>query len=250
MGRKAVRLILYKGNSRVITIRELEGSKGYAVGFENLIEYIKTLLPENEEIGKAFRKQVPMFPDLSIRELVANALIHQDFSITGTGPMIEIFDSRMEITNPGVPLVATERFLDAPPQSRNEALASFMRRINICEERGTGIDKVITESELYQLPAPSFELSDQHTRVVLFGYRSFTEMDKEDRIRACYQHCCLRYVNREHMNNTSLRDRLGIDLKNSAMVSRVIRDTLTANLIKPYDSEAGTRAMRYIPHWA
>lgn len=125
-----------------------------------------------------------------------------------------------------------------------------MRRINICEERGTGIDKVITESELYQLPAPSFELSDQHTRVVLFGYRSFTEMDKEDRIRACYQHCCLRYVNREHMNNTSLRDRLGIDLKNSAMVSRVIRDTLTANLIKPYDSEAGTRAMRYIPHWA
>jgi len=250
LGRKAVRLILYKGNSRVVTIRELEGAKGYAVGFENLIEYIKTLLPENEEIGKAFRKQVPMFPDLSIRELVANALIHQDFSITGTGPMIEIFESRMEITNPGIPLVATERFLDAPPQSRNEALASFMRRINICEERGTGIDKVITESELYQLPAPSFELSDRHTRVVLFGYKSFTEMDKEDRIRACYQHCCLKYVNREHMNNTSLRDRLGIDLKNSAMVSRVIKDTLTANLIKPYDPEAGTKAMRYIPHWA
>lgn len=250
LGRKAVRLILYKGNSRVTTIRELEGAKGYAVGFENLIEYIKTLLPENEEIGKAFRKQVPMFPDLSIRELVANALIHQDFSITGTGPMIEIFESRMEITNPGIPLVATERFLDAPPQSRNEALASFMRRINICEERGTGIDKVITESELYQLPAPSFELSDHHTRVVLFGYKSFTEMDKEDRIRACYQHCCLRYVNREHMNNTSLRERLGIDTKNSAMVSRVIKDTLTADLIKPYDSDAGTKAMRYIPHWA
>lgn len=250
LGRKGVRLILYKGNSRVQTIREIEGKKGYAVGFENLIEVIKTLLPENEEIGKAFRKQVPMFPDLSIRELVANALIHQDFSITGTGPMIEIFDSRMEITNPGIPLVSTERFLDAPPQSRNETLASFMRRINICEERGTGIDKVITESELYQLPAPSFELSDRHTRIVLFSYKSFSEMDKEDRIRACYQHCCLRYVNREHMNNTSLRDRLGIDLKNSAMVSRVIKDTLNANLIKPYDSEAGTKAMRYIPHWA
>lgn len=249
LGRKGVRLILYKGNSRVQTIREIEGKKGYAVGFENLIEVIKTLLPENEEIGKAFRKQVPMFPDLSIRELVANALIHQDFSITGTGPMIEVFDSRMEITNPGIPLVSTERFLDAPPQSRNETLASFMRRINICEERRTGIDKVITESELYQLPAPSFELSDRHTRIVLFSYKSFSEMDKEDRIRACYQHCCLRYVNREHMNNTSLRDRLGIDLKNSAMVSRVIKDTLNANLIKPYDSEAGTKAMRYIPHW-
>src|SRR5690554_2010386 len=142
-GRKAVRLILYRGKSRVETVRELEGSKGYAVGFERLIDYIKTLLPANEEIGKAFRKEVPMYPELAIRELVANALIHQDFSITGTGPMIELFDQRMEITNPGIPLVDTQRFLDSPPQSRNESLASFMRRINICEERGTGVDKVV-----------------------------------------------------------------------------------------------------------
>ncbi|MEW5251724.1 RNA-binding domain-containing protein [Microbulbifer sp. 2201CG32-9] len=136
LGRKAVRLILYRGNSRIETIREIEGNKGYAVGFEGLIDYLKTLLPSNEAIGKAFRKEVPMYPELAIRELVANAIIHQDFSVTGTGPMIEVFDSRMEITNPGIPLVATDRFLDSPPQSRNEALASFMRRINICEEWG------------------------------------------------------------------------------------------------------------------
>jgi len=250
LGRKAVRLILYRGNSRIETIRELEGNKGYAVGFENLIDYIKTLLPSNEEIGKAFRKEVPMYPELAIRELVANAIIHQDFSITGTGPMIELFDARMEITNPGVPLVETERFLDSPPQSRNEALASFMRRINICEERGTGVDKVVFQTELYQLPAPIFEVTEQHTRAVLFSYREFAEMDKEDRIRACYLHCCLRYVNREHMNNASLRERLGIDVKNSAMVSRVIKDTVKAGLVRPYDPDAGAKAMRYLPHWA
>ncbi|MCW8934898.1 MAG: putative DNA binding domain-containing protein [Gammaproteobacteria bacterium] len=250
LGRKAVRLILYRGNSRIETIRELEGNKGYAIGFENLIDYIKTLLPSNEEIGKAFRKEVPMYPELAIRELVANAIIHQDFSIAGTGPMIELFDSRMEITNPGIPLVDTERFLDSPPQSRNEALASFMRRINICEERGTGVDKVVFQTELYQLPAPIFEVTDKHTRAVLFSYKDFSEMDKEDRIRACYLHCCLRYVNREHMNNSSLRERLGIDVKNSAMVSRVIRDTMKVDLVRPYDPDAGTKAMRYVPHWA
>lgn len=75
-------------------------------------------------------------------------------------------------------------------------------------------------------------------------------MDKEDRIRACYLHCCLRYVNREHMNNTSLRERFGVDVKNSAMVSRVIKDTVTAGLIRPYDADAGTKVMRYVPHWA
>jgi hypothetical protein len=51
------------------------------------------------------------------------------------------------------------------------------------------------------------------------------------------------------MNNSSLRARLGIDVKNSAMVSRVIKDTVTAGLIKPYDPDAGAKAMRYVPHW-
>ena len=60
--------------------------------------------------------------------------------------MIEIFSDRMEITNPGLPLVKTDRFLDSPPRSRNEALASFMRRIHICEERGTGIDKIVYQT--------------------------------------------------------------------------------------------------------
>ncbi|AKH68163.1 putative transcriptional regulator with HTH domain [Spongiibacter sp. IMCC21906] len=250
LGRKAVRLILYRGNSRIETVREFGGNKGYAVGFEGLIDYIKTLLPSNEEIGKAFRKEVPMYPELAIRELVANAIIHQDFTLTGTGPMIELFDKRMEITNPGVPLVDTQRFLDSPPQSRNEALASFMRRINICEERGSGVDKVIGQVEVYQLPAPIFEKTDQHTRVVLFTYKDFKDMESEDRIRACYQHCCLKYVNREPMNNTSLRERFRIEEGNSAMASRIIKQTVEAGLIRLHDSTANRRAYRYVPFWA
>ena len=156
--RKAMRVVLYKGESRVETIREQEGAKGYAAGFEGLIGFVTNLLPSNEVIGQALRKEVPMFPELAIRELVANAIIHQDFHATGTAPMVEIFSNRMEITNPGLPLVKTDRFLDSPPKSRNEALASFMRRIGVCEERGSGVDKVVFQTEFYQLPAPLFEI--------------------------------------------------------------------------------------------
>jgi len=250
LARKAVRVVLYKGENRVETVREQEGSKGYAAGFKGLIGYITDLLPSNEVIGQALRKQVPMFPELAIRELVANAIIHQDFHLTGTGPMVEIFASRMEITNPGLPLVQTDRFLDSPPRSRNEALASFMRRIGVCEERGSGVDKVVFQTELYQLPAPLFETTDEHTRAVLFAHREFRDMDKADRIRACYLHACLRYVQRDHMTNTTLRKRFGIDEKNSSMVSRIIKDTLEAGLIAPYDEEAGRKFMRYLPWWA
>jgi predicted HTH transcriptional regulator len=250
VSRKAVRLVLYKGNGRVATVRELTESKAYAVGFEGLIDYLKTLLPANEKIGKAFRQEVPMYPELALRELVANAIIHQDFNLTGTGPMIELFDTRLEITNPGVPLVDTQRFIDSPPRSRNEWLASFMRRIGLCEERGSGIDKVIAEVELYQLPAPIFEQTQQHTRVVLFAHKAFKDMDVEDRIRACYQHCCLNYVNHEPMNNTSVRERLKIDKANSAMASRVIKQTVDVGFIRLYDPSANRKGYRYVPFWA
>ncbi|RLJ19732.1 transcriptional regulator [bacterium endosymbiont of Escarpia laminata] len=250
MKRKAVRVILYKGESRVETIREQEGAKGYASGFEGLIGFITNLLPSNEVIGPALRKEVPMFPELAIRELVANAVIHQDLHATGTGPMVEIFSNRMEITNPGLPLVQTDRFLDSPPKSRNEAIASFMRRIGVCEERGSGVDKVVFQTELYQLPAPLFETTVEHTRAVLFGHREFREMDKDDRIRACYLHACLKYVQRDFMTNTTLRERFGIEEKNSSMASRIIRDTIEAGLIRCHDETVGSKARKYLPWWA
>jgi ATP-dependent DNA helicase RecG len=109
---------------------------------------------------------------------------------------------------------------------------------------------VVSQTEFYQLPAPIFEVTERHTRAVLFGHKEYARMDKEDRVRACYLHCCLRYVNREHMNNTTLRERFGIEVKNSAMASLVIKDTVKAGLIRPYEPEVGTKAMRYVPHWA
>ena len=119
-----------------------------------------------------------MFPELAVRELVANALIHQDLLITGAGPMIEIFDDRIEITNPGEPLISTDRFVDSPPRSRNESLASLMRRFRICEERGSGIDKILFQIEYYQLPAPLFEAPHGFTRCVLFAHKDLKHMDK------------------------------------------------------------------------
>lgn len=250
LARKPIRLILYRGNSRVETVRELSSNRGYAVGYEELIEHLRTWLPSNEVIGQALRQELPMYPEVALRELVANAMIHQDFSLTGTGTMIELFDTRLEITNPGTPLVDTARFIDSPPKSRNEALASFLRRINICEERGSGIDKVVTQTELFQLPAPLFETFEHHTKAILFAHRAFKYMDREERIRACYQHCCLKYVNQEPMNNASLRERFGIGEGNSAMVSRVIKQTVEAELIRLYDPKANRRVMRYVPFWA
>lgn len=250
LSRKTVRVIVYKGKNRINTEREQFGVKGYACGFEGLVGWINSQLPANEEIGRAFRKDVRMYPEIAIRELVANTIIHQDFTITGTGPVIEIFEDRIEFTNPGLPLITTARFIDEF-QSRNEDIASFMRRIGICEEKGSGIDKVIFNVELYQLPAPDFETMEKHTRVKLFAFAELNQMDKNDKIRACYQHACLRYVSNEKMTNQSLRDRFKIEEKNSAIASRIIRDTIEAKLIKEDDPDSNSRKYaKYLPYWA
>lgn len=147
LSRKAVRIVQYEGNNRLSMLKENIGNKGYAVGFEGLMKFVEALIPTQEPIVGALRENRSAYPILAIREAVANALIHQDFSISGTGPVIEIFEKRIEITNSGTPLVDVRRIIDNPPKSRNEKLASLMRRLRMCEELGSGWDKIVSSCE-------------------------------------------------------------------------------------------------------
>lgn len=249
LARKAVRFVAYGGKNRAATVTHRhDGLKGYAVGFEGLVGYLNDLLPKNEHIGAALRVAQPLFPELAIRELVANALIHQDMTVTGAGPQIELFSDRIEISNPGAPLVKPERMIDLPPRSRNEALASLMRRMDICEEQGSGLDKVLEQVELFQLPPPLFRADENSTQVVLYAPRSFAEMTPEERVRACYFHAVLKFLSGDKIKNASLCIRLGIASKNAAQATAVINKTLAAGLIRVADPDHPRAG--YVPHWA
>ena len=76
-------------------------------------------------------------------------------------------------------------------------------------------------------------------------------MTKADRIRACYQHCCLMYVSNQRMSNQSLRDRFGLSESKAASVSQVIGAAKESGSIKADESEtSSTRYARYLPFWA
>ncbi len=207
-------------------------------------------LPQNEVIEDALRKEVKLVPEIAIRELIANALIHQDLLIGGTSVMVEIYSDRIEISNPGEPIVPVERFIDGY-QSRNERMADLMRRMGICEEKSSGIDKVIHFVELFQLPAPNFYVGHQRTVAMLFGFKEFENMGRDDRIRACYQHCALKWVMSDRMSNQSLRERFQLPERKSASVSQVIAQSIESGVIKP-DEKVGLsrKYARYLPFWA
>lgn len=250
LGRKSTRLIVYEGTGKLNTRLDKPGVKGYAVGFEGLLDFINGLIPANEVIEKALRKEVKMFPDIAVRELVANALIHQDFTESGTSVVIEIYSDRIEISNPGNPFISPERFIDEY-QSRNERLADLMRRLQICEEKGSGIDKVVHAAEVYQLPPPDFRVGERRTTAALFAHKAFEAMDRNERVRACYQHCCLRYVMNEKMTNQSLRERFKLPETKLATTSQIIAAAVDDGKIKLDDSGTiSKRYARYVPYWA
>jgi ATP-dependent DNA helicase RecG len=249
VARKAPRVIVYEGTSKAKTRREQRGSRGYAVSFEALLQFVESQTPSNEVIGKALRKETRMYPSIMLRETIANALIHQDFRSSGVSVMVEIYDDRVEISNPGQPGVQVERLIDEY-QSRNEQLADLMRRIGVCEEKGSGIDKVVDAAEAYQLPAPEFRVDNVRTTCILYGHRPFSDMTKDDRVRACYQHCCLRYVLRDTTTNQSLRNRFGLADKRAETVSRILRDAIDAGLVRSENPDGSRKYARYLPYWA
>jgi len=245
---KSVRVIKYTGTDKRESSGEIEGKRGYAVGFAGLMQYVIKAVPSEEKYIKGIRTMVPVYPETAIREVIANALIHQDFLVSGAGPVIEIYSDRIEVTNPGNSLIEIDRMIDER-RSRNEKLASTMRFLGFCEERGGGLDKALIEIEASNLPTFDFEPSETSMRIVLFGPKKFNKLSKEEKQRACFYHCVLRWMKKDYMSNTTLRERFSLPSEEYQIVSAIISESVKKERIVPADADQGNRYAKYVPYW-
>lgn len=244
---KSVIVRRYAGTNNRSTILEQFFKYGYAVGFEGLIDFImKNTSVENIDVR---REDVPTYPRIAIREFVANALVHQDLSITGIAITVEIFTNRLVITNPGAPLNDINRLIDLPPNSRNEKLAQLMYLLGICERRGSGIDRAVEAIEKMFLPAVKITKNELSTKVVLYPKKDIREMSKHEKVDICYQHACLMFEDNKPINNQSIRERFKLNKNQVSVASRIISDTVEANLIKTSDADMSKKYATYIPYY-
>jgi predicted HTH transcriptional regulator len=246
---RAPRVIHFKGTNKLNATSDTEGSRGYAVGFEAVLKFILEKLPQSEVIAGGLRKTVYKIPELAIREFLANAFIHQDFTVNGR-PTVEIYKDKVRIINPGEPLIPTDRFINANSKSRNASFARLMREAGICEERARGVDLAISEIEKASLPPPLIMAAEESTTITIFMQKPYRDWSAEDRKRACYQHACLKYEDGEPMSNASLRERLGLASTQHPQVSNLISDSIESGLIRPLNDGQANRVARYIPYWA
>lgn len=249
ISKKSVRIIKYIGRNKARSEFEQEGKKGYAVGFSGMMDFIIHRLPTEEKYISGVRRNVSVYPETTIREIIANALIHQDFTLSGAGPIVEIYDDRVEVTNAGNSLIDPDRMIDER-RSRNEQLASIMRELGLCEERGGGLDKALLEIENAKLPALDLTSSENSFRVVLFGPKPFNKMTKAEKLRACFFHCVLRWINHDYMSNATLRERFNLADEDYQAVSTIISEARERGRIAPADPNQGNKYARYVPYWA
>jgi predicted HTH transcriptional regulator len=250
--RRALRIIRYSGTTPSNISREVTEDRGYALSFEENVRTVDLILPSEEIFVNGVRQLVRHFSDIALRELLANAMIHQDLTKMGMNLAIEVFDNRVEISNPGVMMVDEKRILDSEPISRNEAIGSMMRKIGFCEELGSGWDRIVESCEYYNLPIPVIRSSDHGTRVIMQDKRSLLDMSVQDRIWNCYMHTCLMFSSGSYATNSSLKQRFKLEStnSNSVLISRLIKQTQEKGLIKLMNNDSSKRNMAYVPYWA
>ena len=238
----------YQGaNNRILSLEYICQS-GYAIGFRDLVDFVsRNTSTESIEIQ---REAIPSYPIVAIRELTTNMMVHQDTAIKGMPLTIEIFTNRLTFTNPGSSLNDVNRLIDLPPHSRNESMAQMMLLMDMCERRGSGIDRATDAISQMKLPAYKAQCGDDYTRITLYPKKKVSEMTREERIAVCYQYACLLYEEGQAVNNQIVRERFNLNKNQTVMASRILADALESGLIKMKAPETESkRYTSYIPYY-
>ena len=252
--RCCVRILMVAGVDKLSPAKERVFSNGYVNSLDAIEQFIVDSIPHSEVYRQATRIDEPVIPRIAIRELVGNAVIHRDYSQMQSQIVVEIYTNRIEISSPGglLPGITMDRLVDHPPRTRNELLADFMKQLNFYEERGSGYDKIVAALELFGLPPVEVRTgSDFFTAILLFP-KDFSQMGKEERIEAAYQHACLNFVVGRKTTNTSLRERFKLPNTSSKVtqIFRLLTEATNAGRIKVRDEKTGPKMTEYVPYWA
>jgi ATP-dependent DNA helicase RecG len=125
---------------------------------DNAVKFLWKNLRVRHEFEGAQRKNVLEMPEPALREAITNAAAHRDYFEEGANIMVEIYDDRVVITNPGgLPKGLTMDKLGSRSVLRNKTVVDMLYRAGYIEKMGTGIKKIRNSMEEAGLEAPTFE---------------------------------------------------------------------------------------------
>ena len=243
--RKALRFINYDGISKIRGHHELIDESGYAIAFNRFFSYVLAFVPSKEDYESISRIEIFNIPSNLLKELILNALIHQDFTIDGSGVMIECFSNRIEITNPGAPLIDVNKIADSHHLSRNPKLVNLMDKLGFNNDLTAGWDTVIQTCEKYCLPAPGFKIFDEFTQVTVYPPTEFKDISFDEKLWTCFLHALYCLKQNEFMTKSSLKKRFGLKSNQNYSISKLIKSAIDKNLLAIVDPTVTSRYLKF-----
>lgn len=125
-----------------------------------LTEAIRPYNPEEELEDGLFRIGLPRYADVAVRELIANALVHRDYSFNGQ-VRVAIEGATLSVSSPGgfPEGITIDNLLTAPPQARNPLIADAFKRAGLVERTGRGVNRVYRTQLALGRPQPDYSRS-------------------------------------------------------------------------------------------
>ena len=161
----------FKGLSSSIFLDNLEINSGLVRAVEEVIQFIRRHTKQGLEIGAISHKAKDEYPEIAIREVVINAIVHTDYSIKGMNILVGIYDNRIEVTNPGgLPFgISMEHIFSGVSKLRNRVIGRVFHELKLIEQWGTGISRIKDTCNHANLPEPRFEELGASFRVTLYS---------------------------------------------------------------------------------
>jgi len=233
LNRYIVRCVRYSDktvSSDIIDTLDIDGTLDNQV--DQTIAFVLRNIPRSAQLVKAKRIETYEYPEDALREVIVNAIIHRDYSISQTYVQVAIFSDRIEIANPGtLPPGVTVDNLKESQFSRNTTIAAIMRDLKYMEEFGRGIDLIYSRLREWGLPEPLFKNKSNMFKAILLG-RAFNQLNERQ--------IAIWNAIQERNSLTSRAVREMFPEVSRASINNDLRKLVEANLITPSGSGINT----------
>ncbi len=135
--------VLFKGTEKVHILDKKDFSGNILENINNAVAFVQRHTNLEYVIKTLRRENVPEIPEVALRETIINAVCHRDYFDKRANVLIEIFDDRVIISNPGgLPGGLKPQDFGKKSVARNQIIASLLHRVNFIEKVGTGISRI------------------------------------------------------------------------------------------------------------
>ena len=164
-----IRLARFSGSDRASVLDRADVETDPIESIDAALAFVRLHTMTGMKIEGARRRDLPQYPPAALREAIVNAVVHADYSQTGSPIRIAVFEDRIEIENPGLlPFGLTvDEIRRGVSKLRNRVVGRVFHEVGLIEQWGSGIQRMTRACEEMGLPAPELEEIGTHFRVTL-----------------------------------------------------------------------------------